>query len=396
MKLFRNIRINKVKIIIWSLVFLILIVVFHNDYSENYLVKVDNVVKVNKAFVLNIKTDSSNEIQSNIVVSDTSAEIQNYNIIDRTPEYVRSIENILLGQFTPVEYVRSPSTDYMNLGFIMINLNSTTTDLTESFKSKVSRTFYSMLQYWDSLSLNLIVITDQKSVKSAAKFIGSIFMRETSMRLITTKSKRWRLTNQIPKVKVHFVNYEEIVAKNRPFVKKLQSVTAQFKENKTVEDDRYMADLFYIAPIYHLALTGIEKMIVIDATDLEFANNMNLLHDQFQQMTNGKLIGLGLDLSPNYYIQLTKYRIFNPDSEVGFPGDTQGFNTGVVLYNLAEMRRSSLYNSYLTPAMVAMLEKKYYYGYTLAEQVKLKLYKLYNYNLDFLSGLVHKSLLQPS
>ena len=67
----------------------------------------------------------------------------------------------------------------------------------------------------------------------------------------------------MPGVKVHFVNFEEIVAKNRPFVKKLQSVTAQFKENKTVEDDRYMADLFYIAPIYHLALTGIDKMIVI-------------------------------------------------------------------------------------------------------------------------------------
>ena len=46
----------------------------------------------------------------------------------------------------------------------------------------------------------------------------------------------------------------------------------------------------------------------------------------------------------------------------------QGFNTGVVLYNLAEMRRSALYNSYLTPAMVTMLERKYMYGYTLAEQ----------------------------
>merc|ERR1719499_1411073 len=32
------------------------------------------------------------------------------------------------------------------------------------------------------------------------------------------------------------------------------------------------------------------------------------------------------------------------------------------------MRRSSLYNSYLTPDMVTLLEKKYFYGYTLAEQ----------------------------
>ena len=43
----------------------------------------------------------------------------------------------------------------------------------------------------------------------------------------------------------------------------------------------------------------------------------------------------------------------------------------MVLYSLAEMRRSALYNSYLTPAMVTMLEKKYMYGYTLAEQVDM-------------------------
>ena len=43
----------------------------------------------------------------------------------------------------------------------------------------------------------------------------------------------------------------------------------------------------------------------------------------------------------------------------------------MVLYNLAEMRRSALYNSYLTPGMVTMLEKKYMYGYTLAEQVDM-------------------------
>ena len=44
-----------------------------------------------------------------------------------------------------------------------------------------------------------------------------------------------------------------------------------------------------------------------------------------------------------------------------------------MLYNLSEMRRSVLYNSYLTPPMVSMLERKYMYGYTLAEQVNRSL-----------------------
>ena len=50
------------------------------------------------------------------------------------------------------------------------------------------------------------------------------------------------------------------------------------------------------------------------------------------------------------------------------PGPTQGFNTGVVLYNLEAMRRSTLYNKYLSPGMVDMILRKFMYEFTLAEQ----------------------------
>ena len=85
-----------------------------------------------------------------------------------------------------------------------------------------------------------------------------------------------------------------------------------------------MADLFYIAPIYHLALTSLDKMIVIDATDLEFHNSIELLQDQFSHLTGGKLIGIGNDLSVNYYLNLAKYRFFNQGSDLGYNGDKQG------------------------------------------------------------------------
>ena len=78
--------------------------------------------------------------------------------------------------------------------------------------------------------------------------------------MITTKSKRWRRVENVPKVKVHFVDALEIAAKNKPFIKRLQQMTLQYKENKTVDDDRYLADLFYIAPLYHLALTGFNHL----------------------------------------------------------------------------------------------------------------------------------------
>lgn len=195
-------------------------------------------------------------------------------------------------------------------------------------------------------------------------------MAETSLRLITTRGRRWRKVDNVPRVTVQFVDAQEIIDQNIPFIRRLQMSTAQFRDNKTVEEDRYMADLFYIAPLYHLSLPALDNLIMMDASDLEFADSVELIHDQFKYLQGGKLIGLGLDLSSNYYIMLANYRNTNPDSMLGYPGEKQGFNTGVVLYNLRHMRRSSLYNSYLKPDMVTMLAEKYKYPFTLAEQVR--------------------------
>merc|ERR1712150_299293 len=111
--------------------------------------------------------------------------------------------------------------------------------------------------------------------------------------------------------------------KNKPFSARLLSVQAQSKDNKTVEDDKYLAELFYIAPIYHLGFPALDKLIMIDATDLEFHDDIKLLNDQFKYVSNGKIIGLGLDLSPSYFNQLNNYRIFRPGETAGKPGPTQ-------------------------------------------------------------------------
>ena len=118
-------------------------------------------------------------------------------------------------------------------------------------------------------------------------------MKETAERVITTKSLLWRRVDDVPKVKVNYVDYKEILEKNRAFSKRLIAVQAQTKDNKTVDEDKYLAELFYIAPIYHLGFPALDKILVIDGTDLEFHDDIKLLNDQFKYVSNGKLIGLG-------------------------------------------------------------------------------------------------------
>ena len=48
--------------------------------------------------------------------------------------------------------------------------------------------------------------------------------------------------------------------------------------------NRYAAELFYMAPLYHLAFTSLANMIVIDATDLEFHGSLQLLQEEMDQV----------------------------------------------------------------------------------------------------------------
>ena len=139
-----------------------------------------------------------------------------------------------------------------------------------------------------------------------------------------------------------------------------------------------MADLFYMAPLYPLALIHLKELLVIDATDLLFHCDVLEVYHQFEKMKGqGALLGIGNDLSPNYHYVLTKYREDNPGSKAGFPGKSQGLNTGVVLYRLEALRSSSLYLSLLKPGGSTKLAKQFKYVFTLAEQVSSQLARLW-------------------
>ena len=90
---------------------------------------------------------------------------------------------------------------------------------------------------------------------------------------------------------------------------------------------------------------------------------------------NMNLIGVGLDLSPHYSIVLTKYRSANPGTKLGDPGRFQGFNTGVVLYDLKRMRSNKLFNEYVDNHLNILdnLANKYQFSSHLGDQCMLTL-----------------------
>merc|ERR1719273_2923539 len=132
----------------------------------------------------------------------------------------------------------------------------------------------------------------------------------------------------------------------------------------------------------------------------------------FEDFSNNQVMGVGVDLAPHYRIAFREYRKNNPGTKVGEPGRFQGFNTGVVLYHLGNMRRSHLYNKYVSPQIghiaTSDLAEKYQYSSHLGDQCFFTLlgmehpklfYDLpcaYNYQLDLslatqkaLAGIFH-------
>ena len=71
-----------------------------------------------------------------------------------------------------------------------------------------------------------------------------------------------------------------------------------------------------------------------------------------------------------FFLALRRYRQQNPDTQIGEPGQFQGFNTGVVLYNLQRMRENEIYNQYVdnVDGILDKLAEKYLFRSHLGDQ----------------------------
>ena len=274
---------------------------------------------------------------------------------DGTPTYVNFLDVLRSGKLTPPSAVEN-SPGYIDIGFIFVNLRKRK-QLGSNLKFKVTRTLESMMDRNKGQALHFIIITDSASVESVAIYLSHFISRRLSEAVILQRPR-------LPALKITFVDLKEIIKVNPPFIETLKRNT----EKKDVPSvDKYSSDLFYVGPLYYKAFEKLDKLLFIDITDLEFFADISELYQHFESTTD-KLLGVGLDMSPHYRKFLASYLTDHPDSQVGSPGRLQGFNTGVVLYRLDNMRTSQTYENYMQVEEVERLITSYKFNLTLGDQ----------------------------
>jgi hypothetical protein len=137
----------------------------------------------------------------------------------------------------------------------------------------------------------------------------------------------------------------------------------------------YAQALFLLAPLYHRLLpTVLGRLLVLDV-DLLFAGDVAHVAAHFAHLQGETLVALAHEQQPVYRHVLSTYRRAHPGTPLGEPAAAQtgrgqpGYNSGVLLLNLAAMRGSAWYNGLLdTPGAVEALATEYSFRGHLGDQ----------------------------
>jgi len=270
---------------------------------------------------------------------------------DDLMEYVAKLEMLKRPNLESPSDIHS---DLINIGFLAVNTN-TTTGFSSDFLENLARTLESLLTY-STTPLHFIILTDLHSVSECGQLFLKILSRRLSHDILRPRFFKWRGLKALQNINISFVNYEEIISGNREGVDTLKSLTWQIKDENA---DKYINDLFYVGPFYHTAFTNIDKLLLLDSSDLDFRCDVKEVYEHFNEMSAFALIGMSLDLSPFYLESLDDYINIHNGTELGSPGRFQGFNSGVVLFHLERMRGSSLYKDQLKPKKMVELVKSF-------------------------------------
>ena len=118
--------------------------------------------------------------------------------------------------------------------------------------------------------------------------------------------------------------------------------------------------LFFLTTTMHRSLPDLDRLIMLDI-DVSVRDDLALLERHFDRFSAEHVMGLSWELSPVYRHVLSAYRRRTGNLTVGGapPGGFPGLNSGVVLLDLARMRRSKLYNAVLTPEEMTRRVERY-------------------------------------
>ena len=126
----------------------------------------------------------------------------------------------------------------------------------------------------------------------------------------------------------------------------------------------YKDPLFFLSLFLHRIFPEeISRVIMLDI-DLRFEHDIEELYQLFDQFNTSQIIGIARENQPVYRHLLWSYRQENPRTDVGDPppNGLTGFNSGVLLLHLAQIRQSNLFNAYLNNShLVERLLRKYHF-----------------------------------
>ena len=113
----------------------------------------------------------------------------------------------------------------------------------------------------------------------------------------------------------------------------------------------------------------VTRVILLDA-DFFFFTDIKQLFDQFDNFNDTTIFGLALVQNPIYRIGIAKYRKEHPGTKIGDPppDGVTGYNGGLSMLHLSNMRRSTLYKKILFKKEMKSYAEKYQFRGTRAEQ----------------------------
>jgi lipopolysaccharide biosynthesis glycosyltransferase len=230
-------------------------------------------------------------------------------------------------------------------GGINVGITFTKTTGNDKLKAKFKLCVSSLLKY-ATVDINFYIIGDTESQYVAKEILSSV-----------KKNRR-------VKYRVVSLDADDLAKRMHQLVSKMQS---HFSHSPA---SYYGDSLFFLSiGLFKVFDPKVKRIILLDA-DLKFKTDISKLHALFNKFNESNLIGIAHDGQPVYRHLFWQYRNENPGTRVGSPppNGLTGFNSGVLLLDLAKQRKSSLYESLLTPEAVDRLTAKYHFKGHLGDQ----------------------------
>jgi hypothetical protein len=247
----------------------------------------------------------------------------------------------------------------------------------------------SILNASQGTPLHLIMITDADSHGRVEQAIMESLGRHLSEGIIRLQpindgkeKSAGRKVEKISKFPRRFclelVDLESLTVSNRALIDQMKHYYARNLKDKLKEQEdgsvlyysyeKYTLDLFYLAPFYHLGFPASLKQLIVLDVDLEVWIDLQELQDQFALMTPDQLVGVVNDQFSMYKMYyentLRLYPTMNISETFG-----KGFNTGMVLYDLAKIRQSPTWAAEIsTPDAIDLLARKHWMVGTVGDQ----------------------------